>query len=81
MAGLKTTLKFETKFDACKNDIERWKLVYKNRKKDIRVYLDNDDTFVTIGISSWQGRFNDYLGSSSGIAIMLDALGIDNLYA
>ena len=69
------------KFNSLKSDRERWQWVIDNQNLGIIVNLDNDDTFITVDdVDEGLGRFDDYIGDSDGIFILLEVLKIKAEY-
>jgi|TARA_R100000458_G_scaffold59953_1_gene73334 hypothetical protein len=82
---IKEVKSFQRMFD--KNDDEfRWVLVKMNTRLGYTVMLDNDETAVVfdcdlmdeLGIPEWTGKFEGWLGRSSGVSSLLDSLKIPN---
>lgn len=64
-------------FNKLKTDKEKWKWLMTNQGKGLVVMLDNDDTFVVDeNDEETTGRFNEYIGWSDGVQILLDVIGI-----
>jgi len=66
-------------FKGLKNDIERFRYVIDHPEYNIKIMLDNDDTFgVFDDEEDWENilQFNDYLGWSDGIFSLLKALNV-----
>ena len=63
-------------FNKLPDDAHRWKFVKDNQDKNIMVHLDNDDTFITIEGENGFGSFDEYIGNSYGVVILLEFLGI-----
>ena len=63
-------------FNKLPSDKHRWDFVKDNQDKNIIVHLDNDDTFITIEGEDGVGQFDEYLGTSNGICILLDYMNI-----
>ena len=64
-------------FKKCKDDKARWEWLIANKPNDLTVLLDNDDTFVTAkDDEDYCVPFNEYIGNSYGVQVLLKALGI-----
>ncbi len=67
-------------------DTEKWEWLMYHRAKNFIVYLDNDDTTVSVANCPCEDgccdncqdsvSFDDYIGNSPGIASLLDAVDI-----
>ena len=68
-------------FKSLNNDLERWKWVKDNQGEENlpQVDLDNDDTCLCIDIGDDDYeflQFDNYVGWSDGVEILLKAMGI-----
>lgn len=65
---------------ALKSDAKKWKWLQKHQGEGLLVLLDNDDTFV-VDINNDNAdsvHFDDYIGNSPGVTVLLGLLGIKN---
>ena len=60
----------------CKTDKEKYLYLSEKQVKHYTIWLDNDDTFITIGLEDEVVQLDNYLGSSEGVPILLDLLGL-----
>ena len=79
MLDIDKDAEFIERFRACKNDDERWRLVLENKDLGFLVNLDNDDTFITLDDEKYEEvtlNFDDYIGWSDGVLILLRVCGV-----
>jgi len=58
------------------DDYEKWKWLIKNQWSGVIVMLDNDDTFITHIDYDGYASFQEYIGWSDGVFVLLDSMGI-----
>lgn len=64
-------------FRKIKTDSGRWQFLIDNAELELVVYLDNDDTFISFSDEGDKVvHFDDYIGCTHGVQILLDKLGI-----
>jgi hypothetical protein len=77
----KTSKELSEEFDALDGDVEKWKFISRYAKdRNIIVRLDNDDTYALMPADEGEDdhllQFNYYIGNSSGVYDLLEAMGI-----